>query len=96
LNLTEEDWKIVSFFGRVQDQTVNLTPMGTESGESILAPRLEGWLAACEIYDVPAEGRADLIDAARCVFEGVHGRYKDGSVFRADIDQLEPPELAVI
>ena len=94
-NLTPEDWAVIDFFGHVQDQTVNLTPMGTKDGVAVISPRIEGWLAVAEIQDVPLHDRADVIDDARLVFEAVHGRYTDGEVFYLPLEALRPPVLAV-
>lgn len=84
---------MVEFFGRVQDQTVNLTPMGTETGQAIVVPRLEGWLAACELYEVPQEIRAEIIDLSRAMFEATQDRLNDREANRAAPEAMVPPEL---
>lgn len=86
--LTEEDWAAVSFYGKVQDQSVNLTPMGVADGPAVLAPRLEGWVAACKLYGIPKADRADLIDVARAIFEGVHGRVPKSATLAMTLDEL--------
>ena len=65
----------MDFLGIVQDQVTDLTPMGVEGGgPHVLAPRLEGWVAACDLYDVPKEARSQLVEMTRSLFAGLHGR----------------------
>jgi len=91
-NLTREDFDIVDFYGKVQDQSVNLTPFGAGEGRpAIVSPRLEGWLAACELYGVPVDVRAGLVDDARFLFEAVHERVFVPGVHAIPSGELEPP-----
>jgi len=84
----------VSFFNAVQDQVVDLTPMGVEGGgPHMLAPRLEGWLAACEIYGVSSETRARTVELARVLFEGVHERLSVDGLHRMDEASLSEPRV---
>jgi len=78
----------MDFYGLVQDQTVNLS-----SGEPYLTPRLEGWLAACDLYDVPQHLRAHLIDMARVIFGGVHDRMHVKGLVLIDPAELADPAL---
>lgn len=76
-NLLTEDWMIVQFFGRVQDQAMPLNPMGDEQTHDIhLAPRLDVWLKIFELYEYPGEWRLLFIEQARFLFEALHGRIK--------------------
>ena len=91
-HLTKGDMQIVDFFSVVQDQTVNLTPMGVEGGgPHVLAPRLEGWVAACELYEIPREDRAHMVQMARTLFEGVHGRVTVHDLHRIPVSALAEP-----
>ena len=93
-HLTEGDWRVVGFYGQVRDQLSNLTPMGKTQH---LAPRLEGWVAACELYDVPRRGRSELIDAARYLHESLQDRQRRRlEVFSCPAEDLAPlPPSAV-
>lgn len=82
----------MSFFGRVRDQYVDCAPFGTGDGGRVWRPRLEGWLAACELYDVPRGRRGELVDLARDLFEAVEGRLHVRGLHQLDPDELAPPE----
>lgn len=83
------DKEVVAFFARVRDQYVDCAPFGVEGGGRLWRPRLEGWLAACELYDVPRERRGELVDLARDLFEAVEGR-----IAVRGLASLDPAELA--
>ena len=80
----------MDFLGIVQDQVVNLAPPG---GEWYLAPRLEGWVAACDIYCVPQGRRAQLIEMARILFEATNDRTNVQGLHRMPIHELTEPTL---
>lgn len=88
-HLTEGDREIMEFFGIVQDQTVNSTQ---GDGPCILSPRLEGWVAACELYGVPSESRPRLVDMARTLFSGVYGHVSVHGLHRMDELSLASPK----
>ena len=82
----------MDFLGIVQDQIVNIAPMGVEEGgPSPIYPRLEGWLAACDLYDIPRSSRPSIVDLARALFDGVHGRITVHGLHMIPIDELEDP-----
>lgn len=91
--LRPEDWDIVMFYGRVQDQVVNLSPMGLEDGGAWLAPRLEGWETACRIYDVPDDRRTELIDGARMLHNAINGDSVPYGLHRMAPDEMKPPPV---
>jgi hypothetical protein len=88
-NLVPNDWKIIEFYLFVSDQMINLTPAAAE--KPFLAPRLEAWLAACEVLDIPKEQRAWLIDKARLIHRIVEGREKITGLWEIDPAELAPP-----
>ena len=91
-NLTPADREIVDFYGVVHDQTVNLTPMGVQGGGAhVLRPSMIEWNATCDIYDVPKSRRAYLIEMARVVFDGVHGRLTVQGLHRIPDSDTRPP-----
>lgn len=81
---------MVEFYQTVRDQVVNQTPMGMEGGGVYLSPRLEAWVAACELLGVPTDSRRHLIATARFLHEAVEDRERSGSVHRLELDQLAP------
>ena len=84
----------MEFYGAVQDQVVNMAPMGVEEGApSPLYPRLEGWLAACEINGVPQHSRAFYVEMARTLFDAVQGRSNVSGLFQMPAEELAPPPL---
>jgi hypothetical protein len=83
----------MDFLDLVQDQTVNLTPMGGDGGAYHLAPRLEGWVAACDLYRIPIERRAYLVDQARFLFDATHGRVTVHQLYMIDQSEFEAPSL---
>ena len=78
----------MDFYGQVQDQSTNLAPNGNADGEFIFVPRLEGWLAICELNSIPKHERPRLVEGARYLFEGMHGRLSSGGVFGKDPTEL--------
>lgn len=67
--LTENDWTLIEFFRRLRDQVLNLTPFGTPKGQRLgLVPDLKNWLAACELYQIPVDDRANIIDECKWLF----------------------------
>jgi hypothetical protein len=91
-NLTQSDREIMDFLSIVRDQTVDLTPFGVDGGgPHVLAPRLEGWVAACDLYNVPREARPHLVDMARSLFDGVHGRINVHGLHGFPVSQLREP-----
>lgn len=74
----------MAFYEIVKDQAVNLNPFGDEPD---LRPRMEGWLAVCEAYNVPKDRRAELVDTARLIFDGARGRVTVPGL------RLLPPEV---
>lgn len=86
--LTPEDWGVVTFYGKVQDQTINLTPNGDAEGQYHFSPRLEAWLAVCELHNIPKDERPDLVSAARQLFEGMHGRSHESGLFRKQPEEM--------
>ena len=92
-HLLPEDWSIVSFYASVQDQVNNLTPMGTEDGKMWLAPNLPAWVAAADLYGVPAQARASLIDDARYLHEGISGRVHVPGVHGMPVEELAALEV---
>jgi len=90
--LTKGDREIMDFYGIVQDQTVNLTPMGVDGGgPHVLSPRLEGWVAACDLYDIPSESRPHLVEMARTLFEGIHGRISVHGLHKRPLSAFAEP-----
>lgn len=87
------DWDVINFYGRVQDQVVNLTPGGVREGAAVFAPRLEGWLAACKLYAVSKEDRVELLDDTRALFEAMHDRGRVWGLHTMDPKELLPPEI---
>jgi len=94
--LTGEDWRVVKFYSVVQDQVVNQTPLGVEGGRAVLTPRLEGWLAACELYRVGEEDREDLVTMARAIFDSVHGRNMEHQIHLRPAEDMLPPDIEAL
>ena len=88
--LTAEDWEVVEFWTKAQDQVVNILPQGVEV--LYLAPRLEGWEALCRILGIPRARRRWLIEAAHYLHELVHDRQKEPLVHLMDPADLAPLE----
>lgn len=86
-NLTEDDRAAMEFFDVVRDQVIEGQP-GPEG--RVLYPRLEGWIAACDLYDVPKERRAHLVEMGRLLFGGVQGRVKVEQLHRIPEADLAP------
>ena len=81
---------MVEFYQQVRDQVINQTPMGMEGGGVYLTPRLEAWVAAAELLEVPGGRREPLIRATRFLHEAVEDRERSGSVHRMEPDELLP------
>jgi hypothetical protein len=60
LVLSPEDWEIIGFYSRVQDQCINQNAGGTP----FMSPRLEGYEAAARIYGYDERDRRRLIEGA--------------------------------
>ncbi len=85
--LTDDDWRVVEFYLRVQDQLVNLTP-GTD--KPVLAPRLEAWLAVAAATETPMS----RIEAARHLHAYVSEQARERGVHRIlSPSAFEPPEM---
>lgn len=91
--LEAEDWLVLEFFRNVQDQVVNLTPNGTAEGKFVFAPRIEGWLAVCEMLQVDKDFRMEVIEQARMIFEAVNERVWELGLFKLDPETLRAPEI---
>lgn len=87
--LTADDWAIVDFWVRVQDQVVNIFPNQAE-GQPYLAPRLEAWVAALDLFSVPADGRRTMIEQAEFLHELMHDRRKLNIAHTLDPVLLRP------
>jgi hypothetical protein len=87
-NLTEDDAAAMEFFNVVRDQVIEGQP-GPE-GQRVLYPRLEGWIAACDLYEIPRARRAALVETARVLFDGIHGRLKVEQLHRIPESDLAP------
>jgi hypothetical protein len=97
LYLTADDREIMTFYEAVADQTVNLTPNGAPNGgAALLAPRLEGWVSACDLYGVPPFLRKTYVEMARLVFDGVQGRVSVHGLHKIKLEELEPPPFPVM
>jgi hypothetical protein len=82
----------MDFLSIVQDQVVNLAPMGVEEGgPSALYPRLEGWLAACDLYNIPQHSRPGIVEAARLLFAGIHDRTNVSGLHQMPVEELLEP-----
>lgn len=90
--LVPADWRVIRYWYVVQDQVVNLTPQGLEGGGWWLAPRLEAWIACCDMLGIEQKERLPLIDAARALHEMVHGRNRSALAFAMDPALLAPLE----
>jgi len=54
--LTDEDWYLIGFFYKVEDQYINQTPNGgTKESPAVLTVRLEGYEAALRIGNYPRD-----------------------------------------
>lgn len=84
---------MVEFYQTVRDQVINQTPLGMEGGGVYLSPRLEAWVAACDLLRVPPERRTQLIAATRFLHEAVEDRERSGSVYRMELEDLVPVSL---
>lgn len=75
---------MIGFYGEVQDQVTNLSPMG----DPFLVPRLEAWLAVAD-----AEGiDHGVVRTARYLHELVQDRQKVPGIHLAPASSLAPPE----
>ena len=88
---------MIDFLRIVQDQVVNLAPMGVAEGApSAIYPRLEGWIAACDLYNIPQHSRAGLVEMARVLFDGVNDRMIVSGIHRipeSDLREVEEGEI---
>jgi hypothetical protein len=89
-HMTTEDWKVMDFYRIVSDQVVNLTP-----GEDVrqLVPRLEAWIAAADLAEVPRSSRALLIEQARVIFDGANDRIVEHGLHKRPLADFDPPVL---
>lgn len=87
-NLTEDDKAVMEFFSVVRDQVIEGHP-GPE-GQRVAYPRLEGWAAACDLYDVPQHRRARLVEMGRLVFDCVHERVTVEGIHRLPESEFTP------
>lgn len=88
-HLTPDDRAVLRFYATCSDQLVNLFPFAEEQ---TLVPRLEGWLAACELLNVPRVERQRLIEMARVLHSGTQGQLSSDE--KLDAHLAEPYELA--
>lgn len=89
--MVQEDWDVVDFWVAVQDQVVPLPIL--EDGAVYLAPRLEGWLAMCDLLGLDQARRRVLIEGATHLHELVHERVKNYMVHLMDPADLRPLEV---
>ena len=76
------------FYETVQDQIIDFG-----GGPEASLPRLEGWAAACDLYNVPREDRPHLVDMARLLMSGMHDRVTVHGLARMVPDELSPPSI---
>ena len=79
----------MEFFSIVRDQMVNTGMEGVPD----LHPRLEGWLAACDLYGIPQHSRPTLIEMARILFDGIHELISFPGLHRLPAEDLAPLAL---
>ena len=71
--LNAEDWRLIRFYQRISDQYTNQTPMGSGSSGPVLTLRMEGVVAALDVYgETDPWERKWLTDGAFMLFRLVH------------------------